>query len=95
MTKAPAAVTYARVVSRETVCIALTIVALNDLQVKCGDVLNAYITAPFMELIWNTLGTEFGDDQGKTEIVVHAFYGLKSSDADFHKHLGKCMSVLG
>ena len=33
-TKAPAAVTYARVVSRETFRIALTTAALNDLQVK-------------------------------------------------------------
>ena len=41
MTKAHAAVTYARVVSRETFHIDLTISAFNDLQVKCGDVLNA------------------------------------------------------
>jgi hypothetical protein len=45
-TEAPATMTYASVVSRETVRIALTIAALNDLQVKVGDVLNAYITAP-------------------------------------------------
>ena len=66
--KAPATVTYAIVVSCETVHINLTIDAFNE--VKCGNVLNAYITAPFMELIWTTLGTEFGDDQGKTEIFV-------------------------
>ena len=72
MTKAPLTVTYASVVSRETVRISLTIAALNNLQVKCGDVLKAYITAPVMELIWTTLGTKFGDDQGKTEIVVRA-----------------------
>ena len=44
MNKAPAAVTYACVVSRETVRIALTIVALNKIEVKCGDVMSAYIT---------------------------------------------------
>ena len=37
MTTAPAAVTYASVVSRETVRIALTLAALNDLKVKCGE----------------------------------------------------------
>ena len=52
MTTAQAAVTYASVVSRETVRIALTIAALNDLEVKCGDVLNTYITAPVKENIW-------------------------------------------
>ena len=38
MTTAPADVTYASVVSRETVCIVLTLAALNDLEVKCRDV---------------------------------------------------------
>ena len=52
MATTPAAVTYASVVLRETVCIALTLAALNDLEVKCGDVLNAYITAPVKENIW-------------------------------------------
>ena len=46
MAKAPATITYASVVSCETVCIALLMAALNDLNVKVGDVLNAYITAP-------------------------------------------------
>jgi hypothetical protein len=40
-TKAPATITYASVVSRETVHIALLMAALNDLKVKVGDVLNA------------------------------------------------------
>ena len=50
MTGAPATITYASVVSRETVRLALTIAALNDLEVKVGDVLNAYITAPVNSL---------------------------------------------
>ena len=95
MTKAPATMTYASVVSRETVRIALTLAALNGLQVKCGDVLNAYITAPVTEKIWTTLGPEFGSDAGKKAIIVRALYGLKSSGAAFRKHLGECMSGLG
>ena len=46
MTKAPSAMTYASVVSRKTVRISLTIAALNALEVKFGDVMNAYIQAP-------------------------------------------------
>ena len=46
MTKAPATLTYASVVSRETVRIALTVAALNDIDVWAADVLNAYITMP-------------------------------------------------
>ena len=49
MTKAPPTFTYASVVSQETVRLALTIAALNYLEVKVGDVLNAYITAPITE----------------------------------------------
>ena len=69
MTEAPSAITYASVVSRETVRIALTLAALNDLDVQCGDVLNAYVTAPVGEKIWTKLGPEFGADQGKLSIV--------------------------
>ena len=79
---------YASVVSHETVRIAHTIDALNELQLKCGDVLNAHITAPVMELIRTTLGTYFKYDQGKTEIIVCSLYSLKSSGANFRKYHG-------
>jgi hypothetical protein len=80
-TKAPATITYASVVSRETVRLALTFASLNDLEVKVGDVLNAYITAPVKEKVWTILGPEFGHDSGKSAVVVHASYGLKSASA--------------
>jgi hypothetical protein len=38
-------------VSRETVLLALTIASLNDLEIKVGDVLKAYITAPVKEKV--------------------------------------------
>ena len=49
MIETPKCMTYSSVVGRETVRIALTIAALNDLQVKAGDVMNAYLTAPCSE----------------------------------------------
>jgi hypothetical protein len=39
-TEAPATITYASMVSCETVHLAVTIASLNDLEVKVGDVLN-------------------------------------------------------
>ena len=48
----PKCMTYSSVVGRETVRIVLTIAALNDLQVKAGDVMNTYVTAPCSEKIW-------------------------------------------
>ena len=94
-TEAPATMTYASVVSRETVRIALTIAALNDLEVKVGDVLNAYITAPITEKVWTVLGPEFGQDAGKRAIIVRALYGLKSAGAAFRAHLASFMRQMG
>ncbi len=83
LTEAPATITYASVVSRETVHLALTFASLNDLEVKVGNVLNAYITAPVKEKVWTIFGPEFGLDSGKSAIIVRALYGLKSAGAAF------------
>ncbi len=85
LTKAPATITYASVVSRETMHLALTFASLNDLEVKLGDVLNTYITATarVKEKVWTILGPEFGLDSGKRAIIVCALYGLKSTGAAF------------
>ncbi len=50
MTKAPATITYASVVFRETVRIALLMAALNDLNVKVeiGDVLNTTLLPSYL-----------------------------------------------
>ena len=58
MTEVPATITYASVVSHELVHIALTLAALNGLEVKTADIENAYLTAPVDEKIWCTLGPE-------------------------------------
>ena len=44
MTETPATMNYTSVVSCETDCWDLVITELDDLDVKCGDVVNAYIT---------------------------------------------------
>ena len=77
-TQAPATITYASVLSHETVHLALTFASLNDLEVKVGNVLNAYITAPVKEKVWTILGPKFGNDSGKSAVIVRALYGLKS-----------------
>ena len=51
MTNSPPTITYVRVVSRETILLALTIAALDDLQVLEADIMNAYVTAPITENI--------------------------------------------
>ncbi len=95
MIGAPTIMTYASVVSCETIRIALTIAAHNDLKVKAADILNAYISAPIKEKVWCALGPDFGPDAGKSAIIVRALYGLKSTGAAFHAHLVDCMQHLG
>ncbi len=70
MTKAPATLTYASIVSQEIVWITLLMAVLNDVDIWAADVLNAYITAPCHEKIWTTLGKEFGDDCSQKAIIV-------------------------
>ena len=94
-TGTPASLTYASVVSRESVRIALTIAALNGLEVKTSDIENAYLTAPTTEKLFTVLGEEFGEDKGKVGVIVRALYGTKSAGAAFRNHLADCMLNMG
>ena len=91
MTVTPAALTYASVVSRDSVRICLTIAALNDLKVLACDIQNAYLTAPCREKIYTIAGAEFGSNQGKIMIITRALYGLKSSGAAFRALLSEVL----
>ena len=42
----PSSITYSSVVSRDSVCIAFLVAALNDLDVMSADIGNAYLNAP-------------------------------------------------
>ena len=60
MTNTPATLTYSSVVSLDSVHIALTIVALNELNMMVCDIQNTYLTADCREKIWTHAGPEFG-----------------------------------
>ena len=86
---------YAGVVSGESVRIAFTIAAFNDLNMFAAGIQNAYLTAPCGENIIITCGPEFGSDRmSKTAVIVRASYGLRSSGAAFCNHLAECMTTL-
>ena len=76
-TDPPSSITYSSVVSRESVRIALTVAALNNLDILGCDIQNAYISAPCREKIYCEAGDEFGSDAGKIMIVRQASHGLK------------------
>ena len=69
--------TYASVVSRESVRIILPFAALNGLDVLSSDIQNAYLTTPTKKKIWTSCGAEFGGEAScKRAVIVYALYGL-------------------
>ena len=94
-TKTPAASCYSSVVSRDSVRIALTVAALNDLEILACDIQNAYLTADCRERVWTRAGPEFGSECGQMMLVKKALYGLKSSGAAFRAHLAETLDKMG
>jgi hypothetical protein len=91
----PIGSTYAGVVSRESVRIAFTYAALNDLDLFAADVRNAYLQAPSSQKDYIVCGPEFGlENVGKLALIQRALYGGKSAGKDFRNHLRSCMHHL-
>ena len=84
----PIGSTYAGVVSRESVRIAFTYAALNDIDVFAADVRNAYLQAPSSQKDYIICGPEFGlENVGKIALIQRALYGGKSAGKYFRNHL--------
>jgi hypothetical protein len=86
---------YSSVVSRDSVRIALTIAALNDLDMLACDIQNACLTADCREKVWMVAGPEFGSECGKNMLVKKAPHGLKSSGAAFRSFLAETLDAVG
>ena len=94
-TETPVSLTYSSVVSRDAVRIALTIAALNDLQVISCNIQNAYLTAACCEKTWTYAGPEFGSEKDSIMLIRKALYGLKSSGAAFQAQLANTLQDNG
>ena len=91
----PIGSTYAGVVSRESVRIALTYGALSDLDVFAANIWNAYLQALSSRKDYIICGPEFGvENIGRTALIHHALYGGKAAGRDFRNHLCSCMEFL-
>ena len=78
-TETPSSITYASVVTRESIRIAFVLASLNDLEILSADVAGAYLNAPCAEKVYTILGEEFGDYAGRKAVIIMALYGLKSA----------------
>lgn len=90
-TDPPSSITYASVVTRESVRIGFLVAALNDLNVLSADVAGAYLNAPCAEKVHTVLGAEFGDDAGKLAIIRKALYGLRSAGFAWRSYCAEIM----
>ena len=75
---------FSRVVSRESIRIALTCASLNDSVSHVCVIQNACLQAPSSEKHYVVCGLEFGlDNAGKHAIIVRAMHSRKSDGADY------------
>ena len=87
--------TFTGVVSWESVQIAFTYAALNDLQVFAANIRNPYLQVPSSQKDYVVCGPEFGiENIGKVALIHRALYGGKSAGRDFRNHLRSCMHHL-
>ena len=91
VTEPPSSITFASVVSRDSVRLAFMLAALNDVDVLAGDVSTAYLNAKCREKVYIVCGKEFGSKEGQIAVVEKALYGLKSSGAAWRNHLARIM----
>ena len=66
-------------------------VALNDLDLQCADIQNAYLTAPAIEKCYMIAGPEFREEEGKTFVIERVLYRLKDSTAVFRNFLAEVL----
>ena len=95
-TPEPSWSTYAGVISRESIIIALTYALLNNLPVFGYDIQNAYLQALTTEKHYIICGPEFGlENVGKKELIVCALYGGNYAGANYWRHVRAAMDEMG
>jgi Reverse transcriptase (RNA-dependent DNA polymerase) len=60
-----------------------------------ADVGTAFLNAKTSEKVYAIAGKEFGEDEGKTVIIVRALYRLKSSGAAWRSHFANSLRDFG
>ena len=95
LTDTPIDSVYSSVVSLRGIRMLTFIGELNELEVWCTDVGNAYLESFTKEKVYIIAGPEFGDLEGHTLIIQKALYGLRSSGLRFHERLADVLRDMG
>ena len=81
-------ITFASVVSRDSIRLAFLVAALNDLEVLSADISGAYLNANAAERVYTIAGKEFGTaKEGLVVVITRALYGLRSSGKAWRDHM--------
>ena len=87
--------TFLSTIENLSVKLLFLIAVKNGLDLMCGNIGNAFPTAPCAEKIWSTAGAEFGSRAGSTVVLKRALYGLKTASKLFHDFLGGTFERMG
>ena len=68
---------------------------MNGLKVCAADISSAYLYAKTREKCYIIASPEFGEPEGEKLVINHSLYGLRTSGARFHEHLGQKLRHMG
>ena len=86
---------YSGVVSLRGLRIVLLLAELNNLDVCCTGIGNAYLEAYTKEKVCFIAGKEFGNLAGHLLIIDKALYGLRTSGLCWHDKFADCLRDMG
>ena len=95
LTETPIDSVYSSVVPLRGIRLITFIAKLNDLEVWCTDIGNAYLESYTKEKVYIIAGPEFGKLEGCTLIIHKALYGLKSSGLRWHERFADVLRDMG
>jgi hypothetical protein len=80
-------ITFASIVTRDSVRIAFLVAALNDL-VSSGDISGAYLNMKVAEKVYTIARKEFRPEkEGHPVVITRALYGLRTSGKAWRDHM--------
>jgi Reverse transcriptase (RNA-dependent DNA polymerase) len=81
-------ITFASVMSRDSIRIASLVAALNNLDVLSANISGAYLNANAAEKVYTIAGREFGNEkEGQVVVITRPLYGLRSSGQAWRDHM--------
>ena len=95
LTETPIDSVYSSVVSLRAIRLLTFLAELNDMEVWCTDIGNAYLESHTKEKVYIIAGPEFGNRAGHVLIINKALYGLKLSGLRWSEQCADCLRAMG